>query len=244
MRTIVLALLAAVLPGACDVREQRAQHEENPPRPIRLDSDRARASYMVGLDLARDLQPIHDEIDLAIVQQSMRAALAGAQPQLGETELADVRTRFTAQLREKRAQQAQALAEKNRKAGAQFLAGNARRPGVATRPSGLQYQVLREGNGPHPPAGGTVSIHYVGRTLDGREFSNTHSAQHPETLPLPRVMPGLAEGLRLMRPGSRYRFWIPGELAYGEAGRADEIEPNATLVFEIELLEVATEPSR
>jgi len=237
------ALLLAALLVACSAGE-RPQDGSGPQRPIALDSDRARASYMVGQDLASDLRPIRDEIDLDIVGQSMRSALAGEQPRMSASELAEVRRDFPARLREKRAQQARELAERNRRAGETFLAANARRPGVIARPSGLQYQVLREARGPRPAADGTVSIHYIGRTLDGREFSNTYAAQHPETLPLPRVMPGLAEGLALMPRGSRYRFWIPGELAYGEAGRAGDIEPKPTLVFDIELVDIAGKPAR
>lgn len=244
MKPIALLFFATALLAACTACEPSKQADAHLPRKIDLTSDRARESYVVGLDAASDLQPIRDEIDLDIVQQSMRAALSGQEPQLDPKQLAEVRQAFTARLREKRAQQAREMAERNRKAGEQFVANNAGMSGVVTRSSGLQYQVLRPGTGANPTAADTVSIHYTGRTLDGREFSNTYHAQHPETLPLPRVMPGLAEGVTLMTPGSRYRFWIPGHLAYGEAGRAGDIEPNATLVFDIELLEVARNPAR
>ena len=233
----VTSLLASAFLAACTARERPAQDGSDAVPKIDLASERARASYMVGVDVAKDLQPIRDEIDLDIVQQSMRATLSGQKPQLDAKQLEEVRREFTAQLREKRARQAREIAERNRRSGEAFMAANAGKPGVVTTASGLQYQILRPGNGPHPAASATVSIHYIGRTLDGREFSNTYAAQHPETLPLPRVMPGLSEAITLMTPGSRYRFWIPGPLAYGEAGRAGEIEPNATLVFDIELLE-------
>ena len=244
MKPMPSLFLVAVLLAACNASEQAKQADAEPPQSINLDSDRARASYVVGLDVASDLQPIRDEIDLDIVQQSMRNALSGQTPQLDAKQLADARREFTARLREKRAEQARGMAERNRKAGEEFLAANTGKPGVITRSSGLQYQVLRRGAGPNPTAAGTVSIHYIGRTLEGREFSNTYAAQHPETLSLQRAMPGLAEGVALMTPGSRYRFWIPGHLAYGEAGRPGDIEPDATLVFDIELLEIATEPAR
>lgn len=239
MQPIVLPLLATLLLAACTARDRPPQESREAAKEIDLASARARASYMVGVDLANDLRPIRDDIDLDIVQQSMRATLSGQKPQLDARQLGDVRRQFTAQLREKREKQALETAERNRRAGDAFLAANARKPGVVTTPSGLQYQVLRRGSGPRPTASATVSIHYIGRTLDGREFSNTYAAQHPETLPLPRAMPGLAEAMTLMTPGSRYRFWIPGALAYGEAGRAGDIGPNATLVFDIELLEAA-----
>lgn len=239
MPPIVSPLLVVLALAACTPRDHSAQNRSEANRKIDLASDRARASYVVGVDIANDLQPIRDEIDLDIVQQSMRATLSGQTPQLDAQQLDQIRGEFTARLREKRAKQASEIAERNRKAGEAFLAANAGKPGVITTPSGLQYQVLRRGSGPRPAPSATVSIHYIGRTLDGREFSNTYAAQHPETLPLPRAMPGMVEAMTLMTPGSRYRFWIPGALAYGEAGRAGDIEPNATLVFDIELLEAA-----
>lgn len=244
MKPIALLFFVAALLAGCNAPEQPKQAGADPSRKIDLTSDRARESYVVGLDVASDLRPIRDEIDLDIVQQSMRAALSGQNPQLDEKQLEDVRRAFTARLRGKREQQARELAERNRKAGEEFLAANAGKPGVVVRPSGVQYQALRRGTGASPTAADTVSIHYTGRTLDGREFANTYAAQHPETLPLPRTMPGLAEAITLMPQGSRYRFWIPGSLAYGEAGRGGDIEPNATLVFDIELLEVASAPAR
>lgn len=239
----ILLCLAVFLVACRAAREPPERNDAALSPPIDLDSDRARASYMVGLDVASDLKPIRDEIDVDIVQQAMRVALAGQKPQLDAAQLADIRHDFTARLREKRAAQASAAAARNRKAGDAFLAANARKPGVITRPSGLEYQVLRRGHGPHPKATDTVSVHYIGRTLEGREFSNTYAAQHPETLPLSRAMPGLAEGVTLMSPGGRYRFWIPGRLAYGEAGRNVDIGPDATLVFDMELLETAMAPS-
>src|SRR5687768_10487004 len=184
MQPIVLPLLGALLLAACTARDRPAQESREAAKEIDLASDRARASYMVGVDLANDLRPIRDDIDLDIVQQSMRATLSGHKPQLDARQLGEVRRQFTVQLREKREKQALETAERNRRAGDAFLAANARKPGVVTTPSGLQYQVLRRGSGPRPTASATVSIHYIGRTLDGREFSNTYAAQHPETLPL------------------------------------------------------------
>lgn len=243
MKRTCLCCAALFALAAC--REQAGEAPRPPapattPPPLtRLDSDRARASYMVGLDLARELRPIRDDIDLAIVQQAMRTALAGEKPLLDPRQADAVRREFTARLRTERDAQMRALAARNRAAGAAFLAANGRRPGVVSTASGLQYQVLRPGRGPRPPRDATVSVHYRARTLDGREFANSYRVQHPETLALTRAMPGLAEGLSLMAPGSQYRLWLPARLAYGEAGKPGEVEPNATLVFEIELLEVA-----
>lgn len=131
------------------------------------------------------------------------------------------------------------MAQKNRSEGERYLADNARRDGVATTASGLQYRIERGGRGAAPSAASTVRVNYVGRLLDGREFESTYATDHPAEFPLNRIMPGLREGLMLMAPGAKSRLWIPAALAYGEAGVPGQIEPNATLVFDVELLEVA-----
>ena len=207
-----------------------------------LDDEKARVSYMVGLDVARDLEPIKDEVDLAIVEQAIRTKLAGQPVLLGEAELKATRDRFSTHLRQKREAAWQALAAKNLKDGDAFLAANARKPGVHVTPSGLQYEVLRTGKGAKPAADATVRVNYIGRLLDGREFENTYAIDHPAEFPLNQVMPGLREALPLMPVGSKYRFWIPAKLAYAERGIPGTIEPNAVLSFDVELLAVAGSP--
>ena len=206
----------------------------------KLDSEKARVSYMVGLDVARDLEPIKDEVDLAIVEQALRTKLAGQSVLLSEAELKATRDRFSTHLREKREAAWQALAAKNLKDGEAFLAANARKAGVQVSASGLQYQVLHAAQGAKPAADATVRVNYIGRLLDGREFENTYAIDHPAEFPLNQVMPGLREALPLMQVGSKYRFWIPAKLAYGERGIPGTIEPNAVLEFEVELLAIAS----
>lgn len=205
----------------------------------RLDTEKQRVSYMVGLDVARNLQPIKDEIDLAIVDQAVRHALAGDKPLLDQAAVDATRQRFTEHLRQKREAEQQALAARNQREGEAFLASNGRKPNVHSTASGLQYQVLRAGSGARPGASDTVRVHYIGSLLDGREFENTYAIDHPAEFPLNQVMPGWREAMPLMQVGSKYRFWIPARLAYGDRGVPGTIEPNATLVFEVELLAIA-----
>ncbi|GAB3100600.1 FKBP-type peptidyl-prolyl cis-trans isomerase [Lysobacter terrae] len=234
IRVAVLSLLAISL-LACQARTP-AQTSA----PVtKLDDEKARISYMVGLDVARDLEPIKDELDLAIVEQAIRTRLAGQPVLLDEAELKAMRERFSAHLRDKREAALKALAAKNLRDGETFLAANARKPGVHTTPSGLQYQVLQAGQGAKPAADATVRVNYIGRLLDGREFENTYAIDHPAEFPLNQVMPGLHEALPLMPVGGKYRFWIPAKLAYADRGIPGTIEPNATLEFEIELLAIA-----
>ena len=128
-------------------------------------------------------------------------------------------------------------ARKNTEKGTAFLAANAKKPGVTTTASGLQYQVITAGDGPKPKPTDTVRVNYEGKLLDGTVFDG--SAQHggPAEIPLSQVVPGWQEGIALMPVGSKYRFWIPAELGYGETGTpGGPIPPNATLEFEVELL--------
>ncbi|HEV8694244.1 MAG TPA: FKBP-type peptidyl-prolyl cis-trans isomerase [Lysobacter sp.] len=235
MKQLVAMSLLTLPLIAC---QPRSKPEEAKPV-ADLDSEKARVSYMVGLDVARDLAPIKDELDLAIVDQAIRTALAGEKPLLNEAALKTTREEFTRHLREKREAERQALAAKNHREGEAFLAANAKKPEVQTTPSGLQYQVLRTGTGAKPKADDTVRVNYIGSLLAGREFENTYAIDHPAEFPLSQVMPGLREALPLMPVGGKYRFWIPARLAYGAQGVPGTIEPNATLVFDVELLAIA-----
>jgi FKBP-type peptidyl-prolyl cis-trans isomerase len=135
-------------------------------------------------------------------------------------------------------QQREEQAGKNLEEGKAFLAENAEKEGVKTLPSGLQYQVLSQGQGDQPAATDTVTVHYRGTLVDGSEFDSSYGRGEPATFPLDRVIRGWTEGLQLMRPGAKYRLFVPPELAYGERGEGPKIGPNHTLVFEVELLSV------
>ena len=123
-------------------------------------------------------------------------------------------------------------------AGRAYLSANKGKPGVHTTASGLQYEVLTEGTGPRPAASDTVAVHYEGKLLDGTVFDSSIARGQPAVFPLNRVIPGWTEGVQLMPTGSKYRFTIPSELAYGTSGAGDVIPPNAVLVFDIELLAI------
>lgn len=203
---------------------------------------REQVSRMIGLDLADQLAPIRDEVDLDIALRTMRERLAGKAPPLSDSELAEVRREFAAHLRGVREQERHRLIAKNQDASDRFFAANAKRPGVVTTRSGLQYEVLRDAAGPRPVADDTVRVHYVGTHLDGTPFDNSYERDHPVEVVLNQVIAGWREGLALMPAGARFRLWLPGKLAYGDTGKPGELEPNAALVFDIELLEIAGHP--
>lgn len=129
--------------------------------------------------------------------------------------------------------------EENKVAGATFLADNAKKPNIKTTASGLQYEVLTQGNGTvSPKATDMVTVHYKGTTLDGAEFDSSYSRGEPASFPLNRVIAGWTEGVQLMKEGDKFRFYIPSDLAYGAEGAGGKIGPNATLIFEVELIKI------
>ena len=127
----------------------------------------------------------------------------------------------------------------NMKTGEEFLAENAKKEGVVSLPSGLQYEVIKKGTGTKSPAAtDTVTVHYKGTTIDGAEFDSSYSRGSPTSFPLNRVIPGWTEGVQLMKVGDTYRFYIPSDLAYGEQGAGGSIAPNSALIFDVELIEI------
>jgi FKBP-type peptidyl-prolyl cis-trans isomerase len=128
--------------------------------------------------------------------------------------------------------------EENKIAGEKFLAENQQKPDIKVTASGLQYQVLTEGNGKTPSATDNVTVHYRGTTINGAEFDSSYSRGAPATFPLNGVIAGWTEGVQLMKEGAKYRFYIPSQLAYGERGAGRQIGPNSALIFDVELIKV------
>jgi len=172
------------------------------------------------------------------MKEGIKDALAGAEPRLTFEERREVMTALTEELQKKHAEQAGTAGADNRKAGDEFLQANAKKQGVKTTASGLQYKVIKEGKGASPKATDSVTVHYSGTLIDGTEFDSSYKRGEPATFPLNGVIRGWTEGLQLMKEGAKYEFYIPSELAYGERGAGGAIGPNATLVFTVELISV------
>jgi len=201
--------------------------------------DRTNAGLAAGIGVGMSLAAIRDELDVDVLMQAVRSVVAGEAPPLAEDEYLRVRDSFQQRMQAQAQARAAALGEKNAAEGAAFLAANKGKPGVITTGSGLQYMVLRDGTGPRPAMSDRVRVHYAGTLLDGQEFDSSIARNDPAEFRLDQVIPGWTEGLALMPTGSKYRFWIPGELAYGAKGTpGGPIGPNAVLVFEVELLEI------
>jgi FKBP-type peptidyl-prolyl cis-trans isomerase FkpA len=236
--TLPLTLLALLFAAGC-ARDAGSGDGSSTTTAPALDTDRARISYMVGLDMAKTLAPVKDEVDLEIAIAAIRAVHAGRKPALDETQANAVREQFGEILRKKQELAMRELARKNLAEAEAFLKKNLQADGVKATASGLQYQVLREGKGAKPGATDTVRVHYTSTTLGGTQIESTYASHHAASIALNRVFPGWAEAVQLMAIGGKYKFWIPPALAHGERGAGEKIEPNALLVFEVELLEIA-----
>ena len=202
-----------------------------------LKDEKAQISYMVGMDVAKMLEPAKDEVDLATVSKAMNDVLEGKKVLLTEEQANDIRETFAQKMQAKRLAEMMAESKKNADDGKKFLADNGKKPGVVTTASGLQYQVITEGKGAKPGPGDAVKVKYKGTLLDGKEFDSSYKRGEPAVLPLGGVIPGWSEGLQLMQVGSKYKFWIPAKLAYGEQA-PPMIGPNQVLEFEVELLDI------
>jgi FKBP-type peptidyl-prolyl cis-trans isomerase FkpA/FKBP-type peptidyl-prolyl cis-trans isomerase FklB len=205
-----------------------------------LPTEKDRDSYMVGMALAKQFEPMKDDIDLDVVVDALRTSLSGKKTLLTLEQAQEIGSSFNQKMQAKQLQKMVEDARKNTEAGKAFLAANAKKPGVSTTASGLQYQVIQPGKGPKPAKDDTVRVNYKGMLLDGTVFDDSSQHGGPAEIPLGQVVPGWQEGITLMPVGSKYRLWIPADLGYGDRGTpGGPIPPNATLVFEVELLGIA-----
>ena len=191
-----------------------------------------KVSYALGIGIGRQLADMGaNDIVTEDFAAAMKDVLTGAQLQSDETEAQAMVQEYLQRKGEERL--------KNVKAeGEAFLAENAKKEGIVTLPSGLQYQVLQEGNGKSPKATDQVKCHYEGTLINGKVFDSSYRRGEPATFPLNGVIAGWTEGLQLMKEGAKYRFFIPFNLAYGTRGAGQDIPPYATLIFDVELIEV------
>ncbi len=198
---------------------------------IMLKNSTEKLSYAFGMQVADSLKQGHMKIDVEHFMLGFRDSVEGKKLLLSPKKAKKFRDRFYKKKR-------QLLAEKNLAQARKFLTENRNGKGVARTSSGLQYLVLRKGYGMHPGSSGIVRVQYSGRLMDGSEFYSTYKRGRSVVLPVDNVIRGLGEAFKLMTVGSRYRFFIPPELAYGERGSGKKIEPNVALIYDIELLAI------
>ncbi len=198
-----------------------------------------RLSYALGLSMGNNFRASGIEsINVQDFADGVAAVFYGSQPKMTYDEAkAEIQKYFTA-LQAKQEEAAKVAGEANEKAGRDFLEANGKREEVKITPTGLQYEVLEEGNGPKPEAGDQVVVHYTGRLIDGTVFDSSEERGEPATFGVTQVIPGWVEALQMMNAGSRWRLYIPSNLAYGPNGAGGVIGPNQTLIFDVNLLKV------
>ena len=196
-------------------------------------------SYALGLGIGRQLAQMGaEQLSIDDFAQAIKDVVAGGQLKLDEAEAQVIVQEFFQKQEEKQRAAAAEMGKKAKEEGEKYLAENAKKEGVVTLPSGLQYLVIKEGNGKRPKATDKVKCHYEGMLVDGTLFDSSVERGEPATFPLNQVIAGWTEGLQLMTEGSKYRFFIPYTLGYGERGAGASIPPFAALVFDVELIEV------
>lgn len=198
-----------------------------------------RLSYALGLSMGNNFRNSGIEsIQVQDFADGVAAVFYGSEPKMTYNEAKATIQEFFTELQKKQEEAAAAMAEVNAKAGQEFLDANGKRVEVKTLPSGLQYEVLEEGEGASPKAGDTVKVHYTGKLIDGTVFDSSVDRGEPATFGVTQVIPGWVEALQLMKPGAKWRLFIPSQLAYGPQGAGGVIGPNQTLIFDVELIEV------
>ncbi len=206
-------------------------------KPAALETDDQKASYGIGLDMGRSLEPAKGRIDLPAFTKGIEDALAGTEPALADSVIQTALQAFSQSIMAAQQKDREQVGAKNLADGEAYLSENGAREGVTTTASGLQYEVLRAGDGPKPTANQQVRLHYKGTLIDGTEFDSSYDAE-PVVFPVSGLIPGFTEALQLMNVGSHFRVVVPSAIGYGPAGAGENIGPNAALVFEIELLEI------
>ena len=222
-RLAAAVAMAGLILAGCNAGETGAQLE--------LKTQAQKASYAIGLNMGQSLDGLSD-MDPKIVALGIEDAMSGKEPRLKEAEIAEV---FDI-LRKSTEEQSAKLTAETSKAGQKYLDENAKREGVVTTASGLQYEVITKGDGPTPTANDVVSVHYEGRLVDGTVFDSSIQRGSPIDLPVNGVIAGWVEALQLMHVGEKVQLFMPSDLAYGEQSPSPAIPPNSVLVFDLELL--------
>ncbi len=201
-----------------------------------MKSTREKVSYCLGLETGRNLQRQFNDMDVELLRKGFEDAIANNNPKLNQEEIQSIMQALRNQVETQQRQFYAKLSEQNRQEGETYLENNKTQEGVVTLKSGLQYKVITAGTGPKPTPADVVSVHYRGSFINGTIFDSSYERGKPQVFPLNRVIPGWSEALQHMHVGDKWQIVVPHYLAYGEAGFGNEIGPNTTLVFEMELL--------
>ena len=207
-------------------------------QPVALQSDEQKLSYAMGLDLGEYFKGLDDKFDLGVLQQGIIDGYNGNKPLLSPEDAAAIQQAFAKRQQDKQIQKTVAMVQKNRKAAEEFLKANRTKEGVVETKSGLQYKVIKKGQGAKPIPSDTVKVHYKGTLIDGKEFDSSYKRNEAAVFQVNQVIPGWQEALPLLATGTTAELYIPPDLAYGDRGAPPVIEPGSLLIFQVELLEI------
>lgn len=220
--------------------------EEAVEAPGGLATDKERLSYSIGMNIGNGLARESLDVDVDLIAQAIKDIMAGNDTKLTDEQARQTIMDWQKKRRADRQKELEAAAAKNKEEGQKWLAENAKKEGVKTTESGLQYRIVEPGEGESPASTDRVTVHYRGRLLDGTEFDSSYKRGRPATFAVTGVIKGWTEALQMMKPGAKWELFIPSDLAYGERGGGPKIGPNATLLFDVELISVeepATKPA-
>ena len=235
MKTTLQAAIAATIAVATPSFSQTPAPAAAPaaaPAPAAVPMDKV--SYFIGTNIGGQFKSQGIDVDFTAFQEGIKDAMAGKEPKYSREELMAAMQAFEGKMQAEAAKKAEAA----KADGEKFLADNAKREGVKTTASGLQYEVIKAGTGAKPAATDQVKVHYHGTLVDGKVFDSSVDRGEPVTFPVQGVIKGWVEALQLMPVGSKWKLFIPSELAYGKQGAGGDIGPDAALIFEVELLEI------
>lgn len=232
------ALCAVLSLAAC---EQPASNSDSAEADVALETPLQRLSYGVALGLGRNMANDGMQVDVDAFAAGLSDAVTGSPQRLSDEDIQAEMVAFQQRMNADREEKSRAMAEANAQASSAFLLENGVREGVTTTESGLQYEVIEQGDGATPGPDDSVEVHYRGTLIDGTEFDSSYARGESVTFGVGQVIAGWTEALQLMQVGSKYKLFIPSELAYGAGGAGDRIGPNSALIFEVELLDVPSQ---
>jgi FKBP-type peptidyl-prolyl cis-trans isomerase FklB len=243
--TLMALLICSALASYADDAKPGPSSTDNSPPTSALKDDKDKISYSLGVDIGRTLQRLELDLNIPALSQGIADVLGNKPKALTDEQVQQTLQAFQQQLMKKQQEamskkqdEMKVAAEKNKADGKKFLDDNAKKPGVKSTASGLQYKVIKEGTGDKPSDTDTVETNYRGTTIDGKEFDSSAKHGTSFTLPVNGVIKGWAEALKMMPVGSKWQIYVPAELAYGDEGYGDDIPPGSTLVFDLELLNI------
>lgn len=244
-------VLSAILIAGClslnaraeDKKPEAAKEAAPAAEPAEAPLTKERISYSIGMFFGNMIKRQGTDVDVDTIAVAIKDILGTGTTRLTEQEAQQTMMAMNKEAAAKREAEAKVAGEKNKEEGEKFLAENAKKTGVKTTESGLQYKVITEGTGPTPHSSDTVSTQYKGRLINGTEFDSSYKRGQAMEFPVTGVIPGWTEALQKMKVGSKWELYIPSQLAYGERGQGRDIGPNSTLIFEIELLAIKPPPS-